>query len=133
MGNIQFLDKKGLVTLVKKIKNDISTMYDIKGSALYADQSIVDAGTYEGVTSTGLWKLVDSTYTKVVDIQQGDVYNIINSFTTDNNFIEGEGKTVESGINIVAVKQEDIIKFDCLSLGLALESITDSEITSLFK
>lgn len=47
---------------------------------------------------------------------EGKVYNIIDEFTTTNNFVEGAGKKYSAGQNVVIIKDsEGVYKYDVLS------------------
>lgn len=60
------------------------------------------------------------TADKLVAANEGKVYNITGSFTTTDSFIEGAGKTIQTGANVVVVNTaatpEDtaVYKFDIL-------------------
>lgn len=116
---IKYLDKHGLgtvIALVKKQFRDLPNMYTVKGSAVYADSDFL-ALTGDGkdlatgslnssdITSTGLWQLIDGSWTKISEFREGDAYNIINSFTTDSMFLEGSSNKVEAGSNILVVNK----------------------------
>lgn len=45
----------------------------------------------------------------------GNVYNVKAAFTTDENFLEGAGKSYPAGTNVVVVDDEETYKFDALS------------------
>lgn len=129
---ISYLDKHGLVTLMKVIKKGQSNVYRVKGQAIYADQAFVDMTTEQKeafktgagvIDSVGLWQIdSDESWSKVTEVAEGAVYDIINKFTTDSNFREGAGHQCASGTNIVAVNlgsaAAPVMKFDLLG-GLA--------------
>lgn len=109
---ITYLDKHGLGTLIKLIKKGQTSVYTVKGRAIYADAAFVAltdddkeaiATGASSIDSVGLWQLTDGTWTKLTEFEEGDVYDIINQFTTDTGFREGTGHQVEEGTNIVAV------------------------------
>lgn len=125
MAVIQYLDKRGLKTLVKEITKRTTQVYVVKGSAIYADSAYLASDTKEtGITSTGLWQNDGGTWKKITEVQVGWVYNIINSFTTDADFIEGAGNKVEGGTNIVvaSVGTGNAIKWDLLAMSLSLDT-----------
>lgn len=131
---IKYLDKHGLGTLVAQIKKRTTQVYTVKGSAIYADADFValpgadkeaiDTGA-SAINAVGLWQKDNGTYGQITDLAVGDVYDIINAFTTDANFREGAGKQVEEGMNIVAVNTgtEAVpeMKFDLLAGLLNLD------------
>ena len=109
---ITYLDKHGLGTLIKLIKKGQTSVYVVKGRAIYADTAFLALSAAEkeaiatgasSIASTGLWQLTDGAWTKLTEFEEGDVYDIINAFTTDAGFREGAGHQVEEGMNIVAV------------------------------
>lgn len=131
MAVIKYLDEHGLETLVKQIKKRTTSIYTVKGEAIYADADYVahaaagDFGYEISVTSTGLWKLIDGTWTKLTAFEEGYVYSIVNPFTTDSDFIEGAGEKITAGTNIVVVKEgtetEPVYKWDLFASALQLD------------
>lgn len=57
----------------------------------------------------------------------GKVYNIINEFTTDNRFLEGEGVKTTAGTNVVIVSLGDGYGYDLLSVGASTRAIATPE------
>lgn len=109
---LTYLDKHGLGTLIGLIKKGQTGMYTVKGRAIYADTVFLALSTAEkeaiatgasAIDSAGLWQYINSTWTKVTSFEEGDVYDVINSFTTTTDFREGANHTIEAGMNIVAV------------------------------
>ena len=109
---IQYLDKHGLGTLVKLIKKGQTGVYVVKGRAIFADAAFVALSADEkeaiatgasSITTAGIYQYTDSAWVALTAFEEGDVYDIINSFTTDATFREGEGHLVDAGTNIVAV------------------------------
>lgn len=109
---IQYLDKHGLGTLVKLIKKGQTGVYVVKGRAIFADAAFVALSADEkeaiatgasSITAEGIYQYTDSAWTALTEFEEGDVYDIINSFTTDATFREGAGHLVEAGTNIVSV------------------------------
>lgn len=129
---IKYLDEHGLATVITQIKNRTASVYYVKGSAIYADADYVahaqagDAGYEAAVDSVGVWKDFGSGYEKLTEFHEGYVYNIINEFTTDANFVEGAGKKIVDGTNIVPVNvgTEDapVYKWDLLAASLQTDS-----------
>ncbi len=71
----------------------------------------------------------------------GNVYNISNSFITNDKFLEGSGKSYTAGTNVVVVSSGSYYKFDVLAGMIDLSpyakktdftSVTNAEIDSLF-
>lgn len=108
----KYLDDHGLATLVDQIKKNTAKVYKVKGAAVYADADYVthaasgDSGYHSDIDSEGLWQLIDGTWTKITEFEVGWVYNIEHDFTTDADFIEGAGSTVEAGSNIVVAEAD---------------------------
>lgn len=122
----KYLDEHGLNTLVQEIKKNTAKTYKVKGDAIYADDAyIVSEDKHAGIDSRGLWKNIDGTWTKITTFEVGWVYNISNRFTTDADFIEGAGTTLDVGTNIVVAEIADengttIYKWDVLGNALDL-------------
>ena len=125
----KYLDEAGLQVLVQQIKENISMMYEIKGSAVYADTAyLADQNKPAGITSTGIWQLTDGTWSKVTEFKEGWVYNIQNDFTTNNDFVEGTGTSVKGGTNIAVVKSGNVYKFDVLAVATNITNNIGSEL-----
>lgn len=112
MAKINYLDKHGLGTLIKLVKRGQTGVYVVKGRAIYADAAFLALTAAEkeeiatgasSITTAGIYQLTDGTWTELSTFEEGDVYDIINSFTTDATFREGAGHLVDAGTNIVAV------------------------------
>lgn len=121
----KYMDDKSTEALVRLIKTSTAKVYKVKGSAIYADTDYVthaqnqDKGYFTAIDSEGLWQNVNGTWTKVTEFEEGWVYNIDNTFTTDLDFIEGAGIEVEAGNNIVVceatvVSSQAVYKWDLL-------------------
>lgn len=109
---IQYLDKHGLGTLIKLVKRGQTGVYVVKGRAIYADAAFLALTSAEkeaiatgasSITTAGIYQYTNSAWVALTTFEEGDVYDIINSFTTDNTFREGTGHLVEAGTNIVSV------------------------------
>ena len=114
MAKINYLDKHGLGTLIKLIKRGQTGVYVVRGRAIWADAAFLAltaadkeaiATGASSITAAGIYQLTDSAWTAVdtSKTEEGDVYDIINSFTTDATFREGAGHLIDAGMNIVAV------------------------------
>lgn len=114
MAKINYLDKHGLGTLIKLLKRGQTGVYVVKGRAIYADAAFLALTPAEkeaiatgasSIETAGFWQLTDGAWTPVdtKQTEEGDVYDIINSFTTDVTFREGAGHQIDAGMNIVAV------------------------------
>ena len=109
---MKFLDKHGLGTLINLIKKGQTGVYTVKGTAIYADTAFlaltpaekeaIDTGA-SAINAAGLWQKTAGAYAQVTTFAEGDVYDIINGFTTDADFREGAGHLVDAGMNIVSV------------------------------
>lgn len=134
----KYLDERGLNTLVQEIKKNTAKTYKVKGTAIYADDAyLVSENKHSEIDSKGLWKLIDGTWTKITTFEVGWVYNIDNRFTTDADFVEGAGTTLDVGTNIVVAEIADengttIYKWDVLGNALDLTDYqTKKLVTSL--
>lgn len=153
---LTYLDKHGLGTLISLIKSRQTGVYTVKGRAIYADTAFLaldntakeDIATgASSIDSAGLWQYVDSAWTKLTSFDEGDVYDIINAFTTTADFREGTGHNVDEGMNIVAVNTgtaaSPILMWDLFSGVLNLSkyqtkalvaplSVFDNETTTVY-
>lgn len=125
---IQYLDKRGMITLVKEIKKRTTGAYTIRGNGVYADTAyLAKSDKPAAINSAGLWQEIGGTWTKVTEAKAGWVYSIENEFTTDGDFIEGTGHKVGAGTNVVAVltdpsDPESGLKWDTLSTSVDLKA-----------
>lgn len=119
----KYLDDQGLETLIKLIKKNTAKVYKIRGSAVYADAAyLANPDKHSEITSEGLWQLIDGTWTKITEFEEGWVYNIENTFKTNADFIEGAGSTVEAGSNIVVAEASgDPVEYKWDQLGNVLD------------
>lgn len=122
MAIISYLNIDGVRKIASEVKKRVSQMYNIKGSVRYINEDAVDT-TF---TSTGVWKNLAGTWTKIDSFKVGDVFNIENSFTTDTDFVEGAGNKVAGGTNIVVVNDgtdvAPVLKFDLLANAMSLDA-----------
>lgn len=132
---ITYLDKHGLGTLIKLVKRGQTGVYVVKGRAIYADTAFLAlsadkkeaiATGASSITAAGIYQLTDGAWTELSTFEEGDVYDIINSFTTDATFREGAGHLVDAGTNIVAVnvgtvETPTVLKWDLFSGLLDLD------------
>ena len=80
--------------------SDVSTAIDNKISSVYKPKGSVAFANLPSATSAN----------------EGNVYNITDSFTTTSSFVEGEGKTYPAGTNVVIVNTSGTTyKYDVLS------------------
>lgn len=135
----KYLDEHGLATLVEQIKKNTAKVYKVKGSAIYADADyLASADKHSEIDSVGLWQLQpdpsspgSNKWTEITTFEVGWVYNIINTFTTDTDFVEGAGSTVEAGSNIVVAEAEgDPVVYKWDQLGNVLD-LTDYQTKKL--
>lgn len=132
--NINYLDKHGLGTLIGLIKKGQTSVYTVKGESIYADTAFLALSAAEkeaiaagasAINAGGLWQKVDGAFVNLTAFEEGDVYDIINGFTTDANFREGAGHQIEEGMNIVAVNTgtaaAPVLKWDLFSGLLNLD------------
>ena len=130
----QYINEQGLMTLIAQIKANQSKTYKVKGSAIYADAAyLADPNKHQAIDSTGLWQLVDGTWTKITVFEVGWVYNIENKFTTDADFIEGADETVGAGSNIVVAETSGTpvtYKWDRLASMFDLDDVQEKQLTN---
>ncbi len=122
MAIISYLNIDGVRKIASEVKKRVSQMYNIKGSIRYINDDAVDT-TF---TSTGVWKNVAGTWTKITSFKVGDVFNVENAFETDTDFVEGAGNKVAGGTNIVVVNEgtdvAPVLKFDLLANAMSLDA-----------
>lgn len=137
MANIQFLDIDGLNVLLTELRKRMSTVYEVKGNAIYADEDYLKSSHPAAINSIGLWAYDNGTYKIVTNPNIGWVYNITNGFTTDNNFVEGAGNKLLAGINIVAInigtEETPNIKWDLLATSLNLDAYQTKLLSSAIR
>lgn len=100
------------------INNQIGSAYKAKGSVAFASLPALSSSN------------------------EGNVYNITDSFTTTSNFVEGAGKTYPAGTNVVIINTTgSTYKYDVLAgivdlssyvLASDLVAYTNSEIDTIF-
>lgn len=88
---IHYLDKQGLETVLKLLKNKISSIVD----------AVVFRGTVANVAT--LPSLSDT------DVKPGDMYTVLNESTTTADFVEGAGKTIDPYTEVVVVNQGTVL------------------------
>lgn len=104
--------------LQDSIKTQISTVYKIKGSSAFASLPTLS------------------------EAEEGNVYNLLDEFTTTADFAEGAGKKYPAGTNIVCIEESTgVFKWDVL-MGFIdtdsfvkasdVEVVTESEIEEMF-
>lgn len=107
--------------LSEKLGRKIANVYTIKGSAIYADTDYLASPISASIDSTGLWHQVDGNWAKITEFAPGWVYNILNSFHTDGNFIDANNRPVAESSNIVVVntgtESSPVLKFDAIAIG----------------
>lgn len=88
---IQYVDKQGVETILKLLKNKIS--------------SIVDAVVFRGtVTSVAELPALSDP-----DVKPGDMYTVLTESTTTADFVEGAGETIDPYIEVVVVNQGTVL------------------------
>ncbi|MBT1171270.1 hypothetical protein [Bifidobacterium sp. SO4] len=90
--------RTGAVDDVKKLGYDTAASVDKKVSDLKTELTNSLAGAYEPKGSTAFADLV-----AVADATKGDVWNLLDAFTTTADFVEGAGHAYPAGTNIVCV------------------------------
>jgi len=140
---VNYLDKHGLGTLISLIKRGQTGVYVVKGTAIYADAAFLALSSAEkeaidtgasAIDAAGLWQKTSGAYAQVTTFEEGDVYDIINAFTTDANFREGAGYPVEAGMNIVSVNTgtaaTPVLMWDLFSGLLNLDKYQTKELVN---
>ena len=127
MPEVKFVSQEALdaytQALSQKLNSKLSNIYTPKGSAIYADTAYLASANKasSAINSIGLWQQINGNWTKLTEVMPGWVYNITNKFTTDANFIDGEGIEPLEGINIVVINvgttQNPALKFDLLAVS----------------
>lgn len=93
----------------------------------YTDQQIAAriSSTYKAGGSVAFASLPELTAT-----EEGKVYNILDKFTTTDDFVEGSGKSYPAGTNIVCIDVgEEEFKWDVLAGMVDLSAYDTADIT----
>lgn len=125
----KYVDDNACSVLVREIKRSTAKVYKVKGTAIYADLAYLSASNtarHEEIDSLGLWKFTDGHWVKLgtedTPLEVGWIFNIINRFTTDADFVEGAGSVIEAGSNIcVAETLSDPVAYKWDILGNAID------------
>ena len=88
---IQYVDKQGVETILKLLKNKIS--------------SIVDAVVFRGTVNS----VADLPSLSDADIKPGDMYTVLTESTTTADFVEGAGETIDPYTEVVVVNQGTVL------------------------
>lgn len=113
--------------LATKVNSKLSNIYIIHGSAIYADADYIVSPTKvdPSIDSVGIWQQINGTWTKIIDVRAGWVFNISNEFTTDNNFLEGAGVKPAAGTDLVVIntgtEEAPVYKYDLLATGISFD------------
>lgn len=92
------------------VNNKVSTVYKPQGSVLFSSLVV------------GL----------LIEANSGFVYNITDAFTTNENFVEGAGKSHSAGTNVVIIEHSGNYKFDVLggTVDLTPYELLSNKVTS---
>lgn len=88
---IQYVDKQGVETILKLLKNKIS--------------SIVDAVVFRGTVNS----VADLPLLSDADIKPGDMYTVLTESQTTTDFVEGAGETIDPYTEVVVVNQGTVL------------------------
>lgn len=88
---IQYVDKQGVETILKLLKNKIS--------------SIVDAVVFRGTVTS----VADLPSLSDPDIKPGDMYTVLTESQTNADFVEGAGETIDPYTEVVVVNQGTVL------------------------
>lgn len=125
MPEAKFVDAAGLATYTEALSNKLSRVYVPKGTAIYADTAYLASPVDSAINSVGLWQMVESYWTKITTVKPGWVFNISNTFETTSDFVEGSGRAVAGGTNIVVVNTgtdaDPVLKFDVLAMNIDVD------------
>lgn len=88
---IQYVDKQGVETILKLLKNKIS--------------SIVDAVVFRGTVNS----VADLPLLSDADIKPGDMYTVLTESQTTADFVEGAGETIDPYTEVVVVNQGTVL------------------------
>ena len=88
---IQYIDKQGVETILKLLKNKIS--------------SIVDAVVFRGTVNS----VADLPSLSDADIKPGDMYTVLTESQTTADFVEGAGETIDPYTEVVVVNQGTVL------------------------
>lgn len=88
---IQYVDKQGVETILKLLKNKIS--------------SIVDAVVFRGTVNS----VADLPSLSDADVKPGDMYTVLTESQTTADFVEGAGETIDPYTEVVVVNQGTVL------------------------
>ena len=88
---IQYVDKQGVETILKLLKNKIS--------------SIVDAVVFRGTVAS----VADLPSLSDPDIKPGNMYTVLTESQTTADFVEGAGETIDPYTEVVVVNQGTVL------------------------
>lgn len=133
---------KGLAALAYKAKISQSDLDDALAAVLAAKADkattlggygITDAYTKDEINAkiSAVYKPAGSVvFSALPDLAEdvlGNVYNVTDTFTTTNNFVEGAGNKYPKGTNVVVVKVGDAYKYDVLAGFVDLSGYVEKE------
>lgn len=105
--------QKGLVQLVNAIAS--SSPSESKAATEKAVKDAIDAAVSNAYHHAGTKKVAELTSSLLTADNEGNVYNITDSGTTTDLFIEGAGHPIKAGDNVGICKDGSTYKFDLLS------------------
>lgn len=116
----KYLDESGLASVINRIKADFATKantlegYNI-GDA-YTKQE-TDSRISAAVSSVyrPMGSVIFSALPEAASQTVGDVYNVIDAFTTTDQFVEGAGLNYPAGTNVVVLDDGGVKKYDVLT------------------
>jgi hypothetical protein len=95
-----------------------------------AVRSAIDSAVSAAYKAAGTKRAAELTSSLLVAANEGNVYNITEAGTTDNNFVDGAGKTINVGDNVGICKVGIDYKFDLLSGFVDLSDYVQKSNTS---
>ena len=133
------------------IKNKPTKVSDFQNDLNFIDNTVNDLVNYYPKTQTYTKTEVDTeissaisrvykpsgnktcaelVHALLVESNLGNVYNITDSGTTTADFVDGAGKTIEAGDNVVIVEVDGVYKFDLLTGFIDLSGYQTKALTT---
>ena len=122
-------------SLYEKTANKVTTFNnptDIEYPSAKLVKDYVDAKVSTVYKPQGSLAFNDLVVGLLIEANNGFVYNITDAFTTNENFVEGAGKSHSAGTNVVIIEHSGNYKFDVLggTVDLTPYELLSNKVTS---
>ena len=125
--------KSALETLDTQTNSGIESVRDFAVS-IYNDLSDLSVKMSAAFRFEGSREFADLP--SLEDVEVGDLYNVRDSFTTTDDFVEGAGKEYAAGVDIACVDmgsdEEPLMKWDVLGGTVGIVPLSTVEVEAMF-